>query len=572
MSNPGTEPVADGGFKITLNPDLQAEAEAVLDFLTDRENLARAHVIKSNMVRTVYRAEHSGVRFILKRYHTGGIGDAVKYLFAPSRATTEWRAMQRIHSLGIPTSRPIVFGEKRRFGVLADSFFAADYIDNSISFGPCTLGMKIKGRWNDAIRDLFFDKLARLTAGLHDANVFHADFHLGNVLVADPHGDDPEIYVIDLHSVKFPARLSRGNILLNLARVAESLRQLGDGEVRIFLEKYLELRPDFASSAAGLESEVWRRVATLDRRKLRSRTRRCLIESSRFTPARTGGFRMNLRRPCTASDALKAIRIHDTVGMTDDDRLIPPSNKNKVTVVEIPAEPKSSAEPKSLKLCVKEYRRKNFLRRIMPLASEARRSWIAGLGLEVRGIATPETIAWVRGRGREFVITRYLTGASKLHAYAAARRDSLPPEEAPDFTRNLVEDLAHFMRMIHDGGVRHHDLCEQNILVAEDRKGRTLYLTDLDTVTFGLKTGRGRIIKNLVQLGHMPGDVDLMLKARFLKLYVGPCPVSERLDLFRCINAGVLSRMEAKRKRYFRRGDPDPHPMPSAFRKSWSGI
>jgi len=570
---------------LSINPEFGKEADAIWTFFDGFDPAAgggpgradnnraetaatgATRIIKSNMVRTVYEAEIGERHFLLKHYHSSGLANAVKYMLLPTRASTEWRVMQRFKELGIPTASPIVYGEKRQLGFLADSFFAATFIEDSISYGPFTLKLMRQGLWNETIKNLLFSKLARLTAMLHEASVFHADFHLGNVLVSNQKSPSPDLHVIDLHTVYFPRRLKRRQALLNLARVTESIRQLGADQVPIFLEMYLALRNGFAPSTEHLAAEVGRLVAALDRRKMKSRTRRCLVPSSQFTRARIDRFRMNLRRTVTPEEVIDIIRTHDTVAARGDSRLIPPSNKNKVTAIE--AETGSGPA----KYCVKEYRRRSLARRFLPFPTEARRSWIAGLGLEVRGTATPETVAWARGQGREFIITRFIEGAAKLHEYALRNRMNLPPLERSSFDHALTAEVARFVRHIHDMGVCHHDLCEQNILVAGSGPRRILYLIDLDTVTFKRRLATRRFVKNLVQLGHLPGDVGVLLKARFLTWYMGP--EAARADFrafFKRINAGILQRMEAKRRRFLARGDADPHPVPSALKRDWKDL
>lgn len=561
------------GYELSINPEFGAEAEAIWSFFDEFDRSAThgkngtTRVIKSNMVRTVYEATAGRAAFLLKHYHSSGLVNALKYVILPTRASTEWKVMQRFNELGIPTARPIIFGEKRRFGFLVDSFFAASFIADSISYGPFTLKLMRQGLWNETIKTVLFSKLARLTAMLHEASVFHADFHLGNVLVSNQKSPSPDLHVIDLHTVYFPRRLKRKQALLNLARVTESIRQLGADQVPIFLDMYLDLRPGFAPSTKHLAAEVGTLVEALDRRKMKSRTRRCLLHSSQFTPARRGRFKMNLRRTVTPDEVIDIITTHDSVAPRGDSRLIPPSNKNKVTALD------AVIGSGPAKFCVKEYRPRSIVRRLLPFASEARRSWIAGLGLEVRRTATPETVAWVRGRGREFIITRFIDGASKLHDYALRARMELPPRERLPFVYALTADVARFVRHIHETGVCHHDLCEQNILVTGNGAQRILYLIDLDTVTFKRRLSSRRIVKNLVQLGHLPGDVGVLVKARFLTSYAGQKPhEAVRGALFKRIDAGILQRMEAKRRRFLARGDADPHPVPSLFKKDWKEV
>jgi len=574
LTNNDTLESREAAFKVTVHPDLKDRARVVLDFLDHPDRARTSEVIKKNIVRTVRRVDSQGFRFILKRYHSPGIVNAIKYFVFQSRSSREWSAMQRFHELHIPTAQTIAFGETRRYGFLTDSFFAITLIEESRPFMPHIRELIRQNRWSDTARDDLFDRLARLTALIHDSSVFHADYHLGNVLVQQPKGQEPRLFVIDLHAVTFPRRLARKRILLNLARIAESLRSLEEGQVRRFLEFYLRRRPSLAADADRLEHEIVSKLASLDRRRLKSRTRRCLVRSSKFTRVRTSGWTMNLKRSFEPAHIVRALEIHDRTPHDGPGRLIPPSNKNKITAMTV-----EDAWGNATKLCVKEYRRVGPLRRLLPLASYGKRSWIAGHGLAVRGIATPETIAWVRGAGREFIVTTLIEHAQKLHAYAMQSCVDLAPDARLAFLRALALELAVFLSRAHRAGVCHHDLCEQNVLIQDSEHRRTILLVDLDTVTFEQRLSSRRIVKNLVQLGHLPGDVNVLLKARFLRAYLGDylglenhVDSSTRRKLLERVNRGILKRMIAKRERFLQRGDLDPHPIPSRLRRSWIGI
>jgi len=219
------------GFTVTADPGFLEETDALLALLKTPEKLRSAQVIKSNMVRTVYEVEAAGASCILKRYHSAGPVNAFKYLLVPTRARTEWSVMRRFNELGIPTARPLAFGERRCFGFLADSFFAMSAIEDTRQFLSFISEQRSARRWNEADRNALYGKLAALAARLHEVSAFHADFHLGNVLVRGRDGADTELFVIDLHTVSFPRRLARRRAVLNLARVAEGLRSLGREDV-----------------------------------------------------------------------------------------------------------------------------------------------------------------------------------------------------------------------------------------------------------------------------------------------------------------------------------------------------
>jgi len=560
--------------RIETNPEYREAAEEILRLLENREQLASKRIVKSSMVRSVYHLQADGFTIFLKKYHSRSIVDKLKSLVAPSRAVTEWTAMNRLIDFRIPTAVPVIFGETRRSGLLVDSFFAAlaigskknnrgEEVEDALQFNSIVAWMKRREIWTDEIGDNLYGDLAELITRLHRRSVKHGDFHVGNIVAPRTEIPRPTLHVIDLHTVKFPSSLSRRFRLLNLAKLVEGIRYNSPEEVKIFLEKYISLNPDFAESAAALEKEIMQSIRRLDRRRIGSRTRRCLARSTEFSPARKDGCLLNLRRPFTPEEILGAIAVHDGIPRQGDDRLIYPSNKNKVTVVT----QETSRGP--TKLCVKEYRKLGFPAAWIPSLSEARRSWIAGRGLEVRLIDTPQTVAWVRKGGRHYLVTRFIDGAEKLFSYAARSMEGMEGAERAAFLRTLAGEAARFMRRLHDSGVRHGDMSEQNLLVKEDEGGRSLCLIDLDTVGFRRRLCESRIVKNLIQLGHLPAEIDVIQKARFLEVYLGESRAPEFRGLLRRINNGILERMAAKRMRYAKRGEPDPHPFPSRLKRNW---
>jgi tRNA A-37 threonylcarbamoyl transferase component Bud32 len=233
--------------------------------------------------------------------------------------------------------------------------------------------------------------------------------------------------------------------------------------------------------------------------------------------------------------------------------------KNKVTLVEAEGQ----------KLCVKEYKTRSWRKRLFPFVSEAKRSWIAGRGLEVRGIPTPETVAWVRGRSREFLLTRFTSATQRLHGHIEKVCSHLDPLEAAEKQKAIALELAAFVKKIHALEMRHGDFSEQNILVEETREGRRYYLIDLDTLSFGKTLTQKHRLKNLIQLGHMPENAYILAKARFLKSYLGEAKDAEWRSLFSSINQGVLFRMQKKRRKFKNLGLPDPHPRPSRLKQHW---
>ena len=188
--------------------------------------------------------------------------------------------------------------------------------------------------------------------------------------------------------------------------------------------------------------------------------------------------------------------------------------------------------------------------------------------------STPRTEAWIRKGAREFLITLFVE-AKRLYDFQEERCRDLLETEAAALQKKLALDLAAFVRRLHDSGVCHNDLSEQNIMVStadEEHDGPCFQLIDCDTLTFKDTVDPQRVVKNLIQLGHMPDDVNVMAKARFLREYLGLGPATSRKEwryLIRIVDRGILQRMDRKRKKFVRLRLPDPHPRPSRLKGGW---
>lgn len=106
--------------------------------------------------------------------------------------------------------------------------------------------------------------------------------------------------------------------------------------------------------------------------------------------------------------------------------------------------------------------------------SKARRTWLASVHLTAVGAGTPAPIAflerWMGNRLAEsYVVTAYQHGVTSFaHALDAIYRQ----ERDCAALMALLETVAAAVRRMHEGGFRHNDLGNQNILLRRDDQGR----------------------------------------------------------------------------------------------------
>ncbi len=230
----------------------------------------------------------------------------LKVFFKPSGTIKrEARALARARRLGLPV--PELVGSGRRW--IATRFLA--------NARPARR------------EDLML--ILPVVEALHDRGMLHRDLHLGNLLVVDG-----RVVVLDLQRAMFAPKLPRA--LRN--------RELG------FLGYSLgEPLPD---ELAHVRKWVRRRA----HEHWRSRTRRCLKESSSFAAFEAKGVTGFRRRDADEHALRRALDIG------------------------------SDGEVIKLGRAGNLYRCDGFMLKQHPSRREARRSWVSGHGLEVRGVPT----------------------------------------------------------------------------------------------------------------------------------------------------------------------------------------
>jgi len=289
------------------------------------------------------------------------------------------------------------------------------------------------------------------SADAHRRGLLHGDLHLGNLLV-----DRGRIVFLDLQRARF------------LPWVPGFLRRWELGYLAYSLGEPLP--------AELARVRLWR-----DRRAQthwRSRSRRCLAESGGFTAFELEGLKGFRRRD---SDEARLTRL-----LASLDRQTPFKDAAKTRLFR--------ADARVVKLHAR--------------ARDARAAWLAGNGLEARGLSTGTPLAWV---GRWLVmedagptldgwVDRELAGAS------GAVRDE------------LAARLGSLLATLHRRGIYHADLKANNVVWSPGREARLL---DYGRVRFGRRVSRRRRVKNLAQLNAaLPNQVPAALREAALARYL----------------------------------------------------
>lgn len=460
--------------------------------------------LKESLVRRAFIMPGPKGDLFLKHYKIRGFAEAWKYLVVPSKARREWRMAQQALAKGIPTPVPLAMAERRKGWFLQDALL----ITQAVSPSSPLIELIPQG----GHQELLF-QAAYLLRAAHDAGLFHQDLHAGNILVGM---DGKKLYLIDLHRSRFLRSISKRRSTWNLAQLFYSLKGwLSREEKKAFLQGYDDEEDVFKGGLEqGLE-KIGRQEEKMQRRHMRSRTKRCLKESGGFYVVKEDGWRIWGRREWKLQQLLKIVARHRAIVAKGKEGLIKADHRTAITLFGY----------KETRLCVKEYRCQGLWQSWKELfrGSKARRGWLMGNGLVVRGIGEiiPQALLERRRRGllqEAFLIMETPAGYVELDRYLVK---TFTAQEDDTRREVFLSSFADFMAHLYLQGIIHRDLKTCNIMVQEGEGTWHFGLVDMDDVRLDKKIGLRRLLKELVQLHtSTPLFMEMGDRTRFLSRYL----------------------------------------------------
>jgi tRNA A-37 threonylcarbamoyl transferase component Bud32 len=526
--------------------------------------LAAGELVKDNPVRTVARLpdplDAAAPGLFVKRHKFPDLGRRLKHLVLLTQPQREWRACRALQAAGISTCDVLAVAVLRRSGVPREAFLVSREVPGAVSLSRM---LEERQADEDLVRELVAE-LARLTAALADGGFCHLDYHSGNLLVRPQAPAGQRLCVVDLHAVRLrrPRRRALAR-MLGMLTASAGLRDARSGGPEEFLRQFLACW----KGGPGLSEEALRRwsgmVAAarerLRRRRMISRTKRCLVESTVFTVERTAGFLVHRRRDFPLDAAQEAVGLHERAlaGDSSAGEVLRSPRRTAVTITPCPAVPLldggKSAPPGQVgpgRVCVKSFRRPSLAARLkdaLRLRSRARTGWVAAQGFSVRRIAAARPLALLEARrglsGQpDYLVTEALESDGTLSDLAF--QDRLPSGER---RRELGCAVARLLGQLAQERVYHPDTKPSNILVKEVEGRFRLHLVDLERSRFGRPMTRSRWVKCLARLNAgLPARVSLLDRMRCLReCGKGRWSPRERLAIAREVHRLSLGRRPA---------------------------
>lgn len=184
-------------------------------------------------------------------------------LFRKSKAERSFIYSSLLNDKGIETPPPVSWINCYKWGLLAKSYFVSLYYPYQ------TLQQVLKS--NDKISDetyrtSLYRDLAAFTLKLHQANIYHRDYSVGNIMII-PDGDHFQFALVDLNRIKFPKWISFNKALKNFTTLG-----IPSEDMNMVVREYAILSNQSPEVALDIFWKRKRRASTL--RKLRKDLRR----------------------------------------------------------------------------------------------------------------------------------------------------------------------------------------------------------------------------------------------------------------------------------------------------------
>lgn len=165
----------------------------------------KGQVYRELEARRTLRTEVAGRGYFVKIHRGIGWGEIVKNLLTAKLpvlgAGQEWRALERLHQVGVPTMTAVAYGERGSNPADQHSFIVTAELAPTVSLEDFSIDW-VKQPPAPALKRALIAEVARMTGMMHRAGVNHRDCYICHFLLHTDRPITPEtlkLSVIDLH-------------------------------------------------------------------------------------------------------------------------------------------------------------------------------------------------------------------------------------------------------------------------------------------------------------------------------------------------------------------------------------
>ena len=452
-----------------------------------------------------------GARVFLKRDRTKDWMEYLKYLFFPSKGRKEFLIASQLERGNLNIPKPLGWMEKTRRGLIEESYYVSEAVGTGVPF----IEEAAKSREPHAIL-----RLATTVRKFQDAGLFHQDLHAGNFL-----WEGDSLFLTDLHRTKMVKHLSQKQRLWNLAHLFHSLRSAwGEREQLQFLALYDERSVSDRQRREILFQKIYLVMDRLQKRQWRSRTKRCLKESTEFTVHTEKRVRYFHRRDFPMEQLKRLLEEHRDLVRKSSSSLIKNSPEVVVSILDSRGE----------KICLKQFRYPHLWDRLKEhlRRSKGVKSWVAANGMRARGLPSLKPLAllerknWV-GLKESVLFMEALAEDQEMDRYVLKGFGNFNKK------RRFIQTFAHWLGSLHKMDLYHKDMKTCNILVSERGETWNFHLLDFEDILTDEKVNQRKLFRNFLQLNtSTPKIMTRSDRFRFFKEYLRLNPVVEEEKIF----------------------------------------
>ncbi|OGP95041.1 MAG: hypothetical protein A2157_04760 [Deltaproteobacteria bacterium RBG_16_47_11] len=262
----------------------------------------------------------------------------------------------------------------------------------------------------------------------------------------------------------------------------------------------------------------------LQQRQWRSRTKRCLKESTEFTVQREKKVRYFYRRDFPLGRLKRVMAEHRNLVRKSPFSLIKYSPEVIVSILNDEEEG----------VCVKQFCYPSFWGRMKEhfRRSKGFKSWRAANGMRARGLPSLKPFAlverkdWV-GLRESFLLMEALVNDQEMDRYISRGFKDLEKK------RLFIRTFAHWLDGLHKMRLYHKDMKTCNILVSERAETWNFHLLDFEDILMDEDVNRKKLFRTFLQLNtSTPRVMTKVDRYRFLREYLRLNPVVKDPKVF----------------------------------------